>query len=193
MFALTTALALLCAACSHKAPASDAEPVHEAVITTETVSASDTVDVAASARPRPLTQYALVDGPGFRDTKQLASLLRTLGFKVKIGEPRNEGDGDDDVMAYRLLLSATRPGAEKGSVTTLKLEIEEDILMTIDFADGREREAFVESRMKSGHSRNGNKYSHPLNADMSGRIYARVDGNRVRLIYPFEMPPYEFI
>ena len=143
-----------------------------------------TFGMVASAQSQPLTQFYLVEGsgsmgPSFRSQSEMARLLKKIGFKVSAFSNRY-----DDEMAEYTALKATRNG------TTLTLRNGEDPIITINFATQREANEFVDSLNKCKYSKSGSLYSHPLNS--LGKVYVRVKGRTIKLIFPFEMLPYNF-
>lgn len=140
----------------------------------------------------PVTQYSLVthnrDGAAFREGKNMASILRNLGFTVKTYK---SSDSDDDMSAYTIL-TASRKGVG-GQNTTITFENNgEDNICTIDFADEAERDAFVESMVKAGYKKDGHIYANPRNMAGMNMIYAKVNGRRITMIHPWEMLPSTF-
>lgn len=134
----------------------------------------------------PLTQYKLVEvhnnGVSFRGN--IALQLKSLGFTVKTFERPGYMD---DMESFKIL-SATRQ--RKTGTTKITMESGEDIICTIDFADQRELDSFVNSMRDSHYLNSGSLYWHPKNA--LAQIYARVNGLKVKIICPFEMLPSNF-
>ncbi len=152
---------------------------------------SSNVKVFTEAGVNPLTQYALVevldDGTGVRFRPNMDVLLKSIGFKVMYY--RCPSDYDDEMVEY-LSMRATRKG--KGGLTVVELHDGQDLLCTIDFANKDEVDNFVKSMYLSGYRQNDGLFSHPANVAGGCAIYVRVTGNRVRLMLPFEMLPYDF-
>lgn len=149
-------------------------------------SAAADEDEASSVAP--LTQYALVEvldgnmGVGFR--AKAGEVLKTLGFTVK----KFERPADVDEMAPFVFMTAHRQ--EPSGSTNIAFKSGEDQLLTIDFANREGVEKFVESMKKSGYVYSDGIYAHPKNS--MGKIYVKVQGLKVKIIFPFEMPPYEW-
>lgn len=147
---------------------------------------SDGEDKPASVAP--LTQYALIEvldedmGVGFR--ANAAEVLKTLGFTIK--EFKRPADVDE--MEPFVYMTAHRQ--EPSGSTNIAFKSGEDQLLTIDFANREGVEKFVESMEKSGYVYSDGIYAHPQNS--MGKIYVKVQGLKVKIIFPFEMPPYEW-
>lgn len=169
-----------------------AAPDTVAVEKTSEIPADTVVTDTPAITLQPVTQYSLVThgeyGAAFRDGKNMASVLRNLGFTVKT---RKSSDPDDDMSACTKL-TASRKGVG-GQNTTIKLENNgEDNICTIDFADDAERDAFVESMIKAGYTKEGHIYANPRNVAGMNSIFAKVNGRRITMIHPFEMLPSTF-
>lgn len=137
---------------------------------------------------KPVTQYCIVTptdfGANIRDSKQLKSLLKGLGFEVKTFNRPESMDEMDDFTE----LKASRKGVD--GTTTISYITGEDRVVYIDFANGHELNQFVESMVVSNYSKSGNKYLNPHNN--VSKVGVRVSGNKVKVIDPFEMLPPDF-
>lgn len=196
IFSTAAILAIACAGCNSADKADDAvsEAKAEQTKNNRATSAPQSQDTEQTVvndneveQPSlpPLTQYALVEvldgnlGVGFRSKADV--ILEKLGFTVK----KRDRPADADEMEPYISMTAHRQ--EKDGSTNVVMQNGEDQQITIDFASSKALEAFVESMRKSGYEYEGGIYSHPKNA--LGKIYAKVEGSKVKLISPFEMLP----
>lgn len=137
---------------------------------------------------QPITQYMLVEmtefGPRLR--QDMGRVLKGIGFNVtEYSEPESEEEME---MAEFTAVTATRQGAN--GITTLKYTKGEDSMVIIDCASNQEVAAFVESMQKAAYQKDGEIYGHPSNE--MGKIYVKVEGKRIKIIFPFEMLPTDF-
>lgn len=126
---------------------------------------------------KPLTQYALIDTssglPDFRKDANMAKILRGLGFQVNYNRNR---------------FNASRNG------TTVRIDNEEeggDIFCYINFRNQAEANEFVNSMKKSGWTKVGKFYFHPMRRDGAG-IQAKVSGTQITLVSFWEGPLPDF-
>ena len=132
--------------------------------------------------PQPLTQYFIVNvekgSVYFRDNENMAKVLKSLGFKTKV---YNDVDFCEDGGP---LLKASRDG------TTVTLTFDgEDMYCKIHFNTEEELSKFIESMEVSQWERSGRYYSKGNNPAC---VYAKIEGNSVIMISPFEMLPNNF-
>lgn len=135
---------------------------------------------------QPITQYLLVEmtefGPRLR--QDMGRALKGIGFNVtEYSEPECEEE-----MAEFTAVTASRQGAN--GTTTLKYTKGEDSMVIIDCASNQEVATFVGSMQKAGYQKDGEIYGHPSNE--MGKIYVKVEGKRIKIIFPFEMLPADF-
>lgn len=125
-----------------------------------------------------LTQYLLVDadgnGPKFRNTSKMATLLRKLGFKVTTYNAQYEGD--EAVTT----LTATRT-AKNGGKTRVVVEEGEGSTITINFATQAEVNAFVDSMERSHYKKSGGIWRHPKTSP-GFHLGAKVNGKQVKIL-----------
>lgn len=137
---------------------------------------------------KPLTQYYLVGtsdlGAGFRGSDEISRFLKKLGFSVTTYTRPD----DVDEMESFTILKASRKVSD--GTTNVFIGNGEDIYCVIDFANQAEVDAFVESLKAAHYHQDGTFFAHPAN-DIS-KIYVRVNGLNVKLIWPFEMLPNDF-
>lgn len=131
-----------------------------------------------------ITQYMVVKvsefGPCLR--QNMGEVLKGIGFKV------TEYPDPEDEMAGYLAVSASRES--KSGVTTLEYRKDEYSMVTITCASQNEVDDFVTSMEKAGYVKDGAIYGHPSNE--MGKIYAKVEGKTIKIIFPFEMLPSDF-
>lgn len=144
----------------------------------------DSAAASAESDGPSITQYMVVKvsefGPCLR--QNMGEVLKGIGFKV------TEYPDPEDEMAGYLAVSATREG--KSGVTTLEYRKAEDSMVTITCASQKEVDDFVTSMEKAGYVKDGAIYGHPSNE--MGKIYAKVEGKTIKIIFPFEMLPSDF-
>ena len=131
---------------------------------------------------QPLTQYFIVKVENgrisFRNNENMATVLKSLGFKTKVYD-------DINCEGRCTLLKASRNG------TTVTLTFDgEDMYCNIRFNSEEELSKFIESMEVSHWEHSGRYYSKGDYSSTS--IFAKIKGNTVTMISPFEMLPDNF-
>ena len=151
-------------------------------ITSASIKDNTTKKKDQTSYPQPLTQYFIVNVENglvsFRNNENMAKVLKLLGFKTKVYDDINYESGGP-------LLKASRNG------TTVTLTSNgEDLYCKIRFNSEEELSKFIESMEVSQWKRSGKYYSKGYSPSAS--IYAKIEGDIVTMISPFEMLPYDF-